>query len=183
MAVNPGIDGRGVVFSTASLAACVCSRDTAPPAGCPQMRTDAHPIASPGSTLCVEKNQTNTVVCFLPEIDARSSRLRCPAARRCVREQRWRGPGAQHGDAEDDVHCAKNTAGPRVLKNLGTLPPAPELSLSLFSTAEAVDPQDPRVYGRTGRRSRGRRLRHFGGHGRRHPEGRARGLNSAANAV
>jgi hypothetical protein len=133
MAVNPGIDGRGVVFSTASLAACVCSRDTAPPAGCPQMRTDAHPIASPGSTLCVEKNQTNTVVCFLPEIDARSSRLRCPAARRCVREQRWRGPGAQHGDAEDDVHCAKNTAGPRVLKNLGTLPPAPELSLSLFS--------------------------------------------------
>jgi hypothetical protein len=132
MAVNPGIDGRGVVFSTASLAACVCSRDTAPPAGCPQMCTDAHPIASPGSTLCVEKNRTNIVVCFLPEIDARSSRLRCPAARRCVREQRWRGPGAQHGDAEDDVHCAKNTAGPRVLKNLGTLPRLPS-SLSLFS--------------------------------------------------
>ena len=124
MAVHPGIDGRGVVFSTASFAACACSGDTAPPAGCPQMRTDAHPIASPGSTLCVGKHRTNTVVCFLPEIDAQSSRLRRPAARRCVREQRWRGPGAQHGDAEDDVHCAKNTAGPRVLKNLGTLPPA-----------------------------------------------------------
>ena len=96
MAVHPGIDGRGVVFSTASFPACTCSGDTAPPAGCPQMRTDVHPIASPGSTLCVDKHRTNTVVCFLPELDAQSSRLRRPAARRCVREQRWRGPEVIH---------------------------------------------------------------------------------------
>jgi hypothetical protein len=58
----------------------------------------------------------------------------CPqkmSARQCFCERRWRGLGAQRGDAGDDVHSTRNAAGATRVEEPGRTPPgsrAPSLA-------------------------------------------------------
>jgi hypothetical protein len=69
------------------------------------------------------------------------------SAQWCFCERRWRGPGAQRGDARDDTHSTRNTAGATRVEEPGRTPPAPELSLSFLdgSGTRCLPPGQPRL--------------------------------------